>query len=135
MAVAFNYSNWQARYPEIIGVSPDLAAQYFIEAQLYCDNTATSPITDEAIRAVFLNMLVAHLARLTLMSSAGIVGRVSSATEGSVSVGIEYLQPGTGAWFSQTVYGAAFWEATKQYRGFQYVAPVVRNFEPRGRQW
>ena len=127
--ISFDYNIWSARYPEITGVSPDLAAAYFAEAQLYCDNTDTSPIP-ETERALLLNMLVAHIARLTTMSSAGIVGRISSASEGSVSVGIEYLQPGTGQWFNQTTYGAAFWQATAKYRTFQYSAADVRSFEP-----
>ena len=45
-----------------------------------------------------------------------IVGRISSASEGSVSVSSEYKDSGSPseAFFTQTKYGAMFWQATAQ---------------------
>lgn len=137
MAVAvFNYAQWAARYPELAGsVDAGLAAIYFTEATLYLDNTDCSPVTDVATRLALLNMIVAHIAKLnaTINGAApsGLVGRISSATQGSVSVSVD---GGTGseagAWFQQTTYGAAFWRATAPYRTMQYVAAPQPNMEP-----
>lgn len=141
MAVAeFNYSAWIARYPEFTGaVSEELAALFFAEAGLYLDNTDASIVQDAGIRLVLLNMLVAHIAVLAGGlepggKPSGLVGRVSSASEGSVSVSTDTgLTPGTAVWFQQTTYGLSFWQATKAYRSARYVAAPPYNFEPRGR--
>jgi len=53
------------------------------------------------------------------------VGRTSSATEGSVSASFDFAA-GAGsesaAFFNQSQYGAAFWQATLNLRSFRYVA-------------
>ena len=61
-----------------------------------------------------------------------LVGRVASASEGSVSVSLEYASSTSvnQAWFFQTPYGAQFWQATAAYRQMRYVAPMPRNFNP-----
>src|SRR5262249_37816262 len=58
----------------------------------------------------------------------GTVGRVASATEGSVSVTLEMPnQPAAAAWYLQTPYGASFWAATALYRTARYVpGPAMR---------
>lgn len=74
--VAFNYDAWVARYPELAGsVSPQLAAAYFVEAELYCDNTPGSIVTDENRRSLFLLMLVSHIAQLNAPPTSGRVAR------------------------------------------------------------
>lgn len=137
MAVAvFDYAAWVARYPEFGAVSEQRAALFFAEAGLYLDNTDASPVQDVAMRLVLLNMATAHIAALSGALNAdgkpsGLVGRVSSASEGSVSVSTELgLVPGSAVWFQQTSYGLSFWQATKGYRSAVYVAPQPYNFEP-----
>lgn len=137
MAVAvFDYAAWAARYPELAGaVSEQLAASLFVEAGLYLDNTDCSPVQDVSIRLVLLNMIVAHLAvlggALDGGAPSGVVGRVSSATEGSVSVTSELnLESGTAAWFAQTQYGLSFWQAAKRYRGMHYRPGPRPVFDP-----
>ena len=128
--VAFDYPAWAARYPELsASVSQPLAQQYFNEAQLYCDNTPCSPIRDDSIggqRALLLNMLTAHIAALNAalngQPSSPLVGRIGRASEGSVSVQAQMDMPaGSPQWYVQTRYGAAFWQATAQYRSMHYV--------------
>jgi hypothetical protein len=104
---------------------------YFNEAGIYCDNTANSLITDDSaggLRSMLLNMLTAHIAALNAVingqASSSIVGRVTSASEGSVSVSADYQAPGSAAWFAQTKYGAAYWQATSAYRSFRYLPPT-----------
>lgn len=117
--VAFNPTAFKARYPEFAAVADGTLGAFFTEATLYLDNTDSSPVQNCDFRTLYLNMLVAHIAALNGGSS-GVIGRISSATEGSVSVTSEY-KAGEGAqWFLQTRYGASFWQATAQYRTMQY---------------
>jgi Protein of unknown function (DUF4054) len=136
--VVFDYSAWAARYPELASsVSQSLAQQYFNEAQLYCDNTPCSVIRDLCIRALLLNMVTAHIAALNApldgQPSSPLVGRINSATEGSVSVGTQLdMPPGSAQWYAQTKYGLAFWQATAQFRAMRYVPGPVPPVNPWG---
>ena len=129
-AVVFDSTAFKARYPEFSAVDDALLSAYFVEAGLYLSNTNNSPVQDINRRAVLLNMLTAHIAAIGgALSSDGQprpVGRVSSATEGSVSAAMEYLAPGSSAWFAQTQYGAAFWQATTSLRSMRYIAQPTR---------
>lgn len=129
-AVVFDSAAFKARYPEFAAVSDDLLSACFEEASLYLSNADNSPVQNVTRRAVLLNMLTAHIAALGgALSSDGQprpVGRISSATEGSVSASMEYLAPGSSAWFQQSQYGAAFWQATSSLRGFRYIPQPTR---------
>jgi len=129
MSVTFDYSAWVARYPEFSSVLESTAAMYFSEATLYCDNSGQSRVTDESVRSVLLNMLTAHIAFIAARD-AGVVGRISSASEGSVSASFSGPTPGTGEWFLQSKYGAAFWQATAQYRKARMYAGQNRVLDP-----
>lgn len=141
MAIAvFDYTAWVTRYPEFGAVSAERAALFFAEAGLYLNNTDCSPVSDVSTRLMLLNMVTAHIAALSGALSAdgkpGLVGRVSSATEGSVSVSTDLGGiPGSAAWFAQTAYGLNFWQATKYLRSASYVAAPAYNFEPRAYPW
>jgi len=136
MAVAtFDWIAWSTRYPELAAyVSQAQAQAFFAEAGLYCDNTDTSPVTNVATRLVLLNMLTAHIAALNAAlgaPSSPLVGRISSATEGSVNVSAEMnLHPGSSQWYAQTKYGMAFWQATLRFRMFRYVRGPQRIQDP-----
>lgn len=122
--VVFDPAAFKTRYPEFVSVSDALLTAFFTEAGLYLSNTDRSPVQNLTRRALLLNMLTAHIAWINGKLNGGgqplPVGRTSSATEGSVSVSLEYMQPGTQAWFVQSQYGAAFWQATTSLRGFRY---------------
>lgn len=127
-SVAFDPTLFVARYPEFSTVSAPVLGMYFAEATIYLDNTDASRVSDLNARAVLLNMLTAHVAALNGSGingngASGMVGRISSATEGSVTASAEYVaaKNGTMAWFLQTQYGAAYWTATASYRTMQYV--------------
>lgn len=134
--VTFNYDAWSGRYPEFsASVTPSLAQQYFTEAGLYCDNTAASPVQDPAVLLMLLNMLTAHIAALNApqngQPSSPLVGRISNASEGSVSVQTELEGQLQGrAWYAQTKYGLAYWQATAQYRTAQYFPSCPRVMDP-----
>jgi hypothetical protein len=127
-SVAFDPTAFKARYPEFVTVSNDTLTAYFTEATLYLDNTDASPITNLVFRELLLNMIVAHLAQIYSGSNgqapSQLVGRISQASEGSVSVTTDAMPvAGSAAWFNQTKYGAQYWAATLPLRRFRYVPP------------
>jgi hypothetical protein len=130
----FDYGLWAARYPELApSINPALAGEYFLDAGLILNNTDSSPVSNATTRLRLLNMLVSHIAALNAplngqASSAG-VGRMSSATEGSVSIQLDYGTPSNNsAWFLQTKYGAMFWQATALLRAMRYVPGYPPTF-------
>src|SRR5487761_352245 len=117
-AVIFNPGLFLGRYPEFTtayNANPALYLSFFAEAGFYMNNTSCSVVQDLNKLSLFLNMITAHIAFLAGQLSADQqtrpVGRVSAATEGAVSAQFEGVPPtpGTGAWFQQSQYGAAFW--------------------------
>ena len=124
--VVFDYSAWAASFPELAGsVVQSQAQNYFGMA---CDTPLGSRLTcDLSGRGLrLLNLLTAHYAKLfgTINGEApsGLVGRISSATEGSVSVSAEGPPASNSSWwYLQTPYGAAFWNATANMRTMRYV--------------
>ncbi|CAI1224556.1 DUF4054 domain-containing protein [Serratia proteamaculans] len=124
--VVFDVDAFRERYPEFDTVSDSLLNAYFVEAAVYLNNTDTSPVCDVAVRAVYLNMLVAHIAALNSgvngQKATGLVGRITSASEGSVSVSTDAGPSSASSWwYMQTPYGAAYWQATLPYRTIRYV--------------
>lgn len=138
--VVFNYGVWVARYPEFAGVSQPLAQAYFDEAGLYFANQGWTGAL--SIAPTLLNMLTAHIAWLyaprdaagkpssTGSGASPLTGRISSASEGSVSVSTELSSSGSPseAWFTQTPYGFSFWQATAQFRQAHYVTNPMQTF-------
>jgi hypothetical protein len=137
--VVFDYAAWLAAYPEFVAVTEPRAQRFFNEACLFCDNTPCSPVpydstqTPTGPRDQYLAMLTAHIAalngglnangQLPAGQGGGLVGRIQSASEGSVSISVGDLGSGDGpnaAWYYQTPYGALYWTATAQYRTWQY---------------
>lgn len=122
MAVTFNPELFKQRYPEFAGVSGELLGLYFDESTLIVSNTDRSRVKDEKERRILLWLLVAHKAQLASNKQGGMVGRIASALEGSVSVSAD-MGPvtNTQAWYIQTQYGAEYWNATAKYRTMQYI--------------
>jgi hypothetical protein len=121
--VTFDYVGWTTRYPEMIGVAQAQATLFFNESTLYLANDGSGPISDPVRLGMVLNMLTAHIAFLA-DPKRELVGRISNASEGSVSVAAVMDQiPGTAAWFMQTRYGAAAWQALAQHRTMRYFTP------------
>lgn len=136
--VVFDYTAWTARYPEFAGVSPAQAQGYFAEAGLYCANSTLNPAFCVGILPTLLNMLTAHIAWLYAprgpnnqpaavgQQASSIVGRIDTATEGSVNVHADMGEANAGspsqAWYMQSAYGASYWFATSQFRTAKYFA-------------
>ena len=134
--VVFDNRAWAARYPELAASVPD-AQPFFDEACVYLDNTPCSPVRNwkpGGRRAVLLNMLTAHIVALNVglncQPASPLVGRVTSASEGSVSVSTAITVPGSAEWFAQTKYGFAYWQATAQNRMMHYRPGRQPNLDP-----
>ena len=137
--VVFNYTEWTTLFPELAYISSGQAQIYFNTAQQWCDNTACSPVVDFAPggqRDTFLNFITAHLAALLSPAASGapaspLVGRISNATEGSVSVAtdLKISASDLAQFFAQTRYGLMYWTMSAQYRKFLY---SPRPFFPGG---
>ena len=134
-AVVFDPAAFVARYPQFATVDAGLLQAFFDEAgTMYLTNNAYSIVRDLTKRAMLLNLIVAHLATLSGVltpsgqgSTATQVGRVASASEGSVSASMDMgQQPKAAAFWLQTQYGAQYWQATAEYRTMRYVLPRRR---------
>ena len=89
---------------------------------------------------MLLGMVTAHIAALNAPLSghpaSTLVGRISSATEGSVTVATQNdYPPGTAQWWQQTKYGAAFWAASAQFRTARYVHGPRAQYNGFGPRW
>ena len=128
--VTFDWASWLAQFPEFGYVTQPQAQGYFNRATLLVDNTPTSPIQDLTERTTFLNLATAHIAALNSSANGqgprGVVGRISDASEGSVSVRAEYAAAKTDsqAFWNQTSYGAEYWVATLKYRQGRFIPPL-----------
>lgn len=129
-SVVFDPVRFKAAYPAFAAVPDALLQQYFNIATLYLNNGDCSIVQDLEKRETLLWLLTAHIAFISgALNPGGVpgpVGRVSSATEGSVSISTDYPSTPNAAWYNQSQWGAMFWAATSSIRGFRYRArPTV----------
>lgn len=138
--VVFDPAAFKARYPEFSTLTDAMLQGYFDEATIYLDNTDRSRVTDVNVRRVLLWMLTAHVAALyggvNGQAPSPLVGRTSSATEGSVSIQTD-MGPmlWSAAWFMQTKYGASFWQASAPFRTMRYIPGASQELSFRSRPW
>jgi len=98
-------------------------------------NDGSSPVKTVALQTRLLYMLTAHVSVLLYGADgtgASLVGRVASASEGSVSVSTDFPQNPNSAWYTQTQYGAMYWQATMAYRTVNYRPGATRFGTGRG---
>jgi Protein of unknown function (DUF4054) len=135
VVVPFNYQAWIASYPELTYVDDKQAMSYFGIAGSLHRNDGGGPVDDPVQQLALLNMVTAHLAKLYAPNADGTpntagVGRVSDATQGSVSVSLDYgTVSSSQAFWLQTKYGALYWQATSAFRTMRYM-PYRRSFSP-----
>lgn len=134
--VTFVFTDWIAEYPEFALVPLAQAQNYFNMACVQLNNTPASqiPLTDCAgnlVRQPILYAATAHIAQLFWIppgaTPSPLVGRISNASEGSVSVAVDMgAQPMSAAWWNQTRYGAMAWMMTQPYRMARYAPRFPR---------
>ena len=130
--VVFDPAGFVARYPEFAALTTAQLTAYFSEACLYCANSTSNPAYCAGVLPQLLNMMTAHVAWLYAPQAGGLpaptgspasplVGRITNASEGTVSVATANdYPPGSVQWYQQTTYGASYWAATAQFRTMQY---------------
>jgi len=133
--ITFNYAVWAQGFPQFATLTQDQVVGVILPiAEIYNRNDGGGPVSSAAIQTQLLNLMVAHVAQLLFgvngEAPSSLVGRISGATEGSVSVQTEFPQNQNSAWFNQTPFGAAWWQATAPYRTMRYVPGPRRIFSP-----
>lgn len=128
--VRFVPSDFRESFPEFESVADPRLQLQFNNATLLLNNSCGSYVCDAALREHLLNLLTAHLAALfdgvNGQPPSGAVGRVSRATEGSVTAELDFSATNTEAFYVQTQWGALYWAATARFRSFVYVpAPLA----------
>lgn len=124
--VIFDPVAFAAQFPEFSTLTSGQLNGYFAQATLYLDNSPQSRVQQIENRAPLLTLLTAHVAKLlggaNGASPSQLVGRISSATEGTVTVAADLPnQPPSAAWYQQTKYGAMYWAATLRFRQMRVV--------------
>ena len=127
--VTFVPADFTAAFPAFASVPTGVLTANFGFATLMLNNSCCSVVRDAPTRANLLNLMTAHITALLNGTNGqppqGVVGRISSAAEGSVSLSTEMLAKSESAsYWQQTPWGAMFWQATIGYRTAHYVAPV-----------
>ncbi len=132
--VQFDAAEFNALYPEFSGLSSTVQGNSFTDATFLLNNSCGSLVQDANQRMALLYTLTAHCLLIdrgaddgagNVTTPQGIVGRIDTAAEGSVSVSASYNNDVTmsEAYFIQTKYGAKFWQQTAQFRTMHYVGP------------
>lgn len=125
--VVFDVAKFREAYPSAKGTDTQLN-NAFIKAGMLLRNDKHSCVCNLAEREMLLFLLVAHMDMLQSNIDEGnsAVGRASSASEGSVSVSLDYGTATNGEkWYTQTPYGAEYWALTSRYRSFLYTLGVA----------
>jgi hypothetical protein len=138
IVINFTYAQWTAIYPQFATTVSESAFDLTVYplAQQYCRNDGLGPVSTAQVQTNLLGLMCSHVAQLLFGSStqslSPLVGRVSDASEGSVSVRTEMPPAGnpTQAWLYQTQYGAMFWAASSAYRTARYIPAPRRNINP-----
>ena len=134
--VTFDYAPWIAMFPEFAGCSSPQGQGFFNRATLLFANAGWTGALPQA--ATLLYLLTSHIGWLSaprdgddMPSSTGtpaspLVGRISNASQGSVSVQVDMGEATAGSpsqpWYEQTRWGSEFWAATAQFRTARYAA-------------
>ena len=144
--VQFSYAGWQSTFPEFGNISSGAATGFFNRAVMIHRNDGGGPIDNPTTQLNLLNLVVAHLAWLNsprdangLPSSTGtepapaLVGRITSAGQGSVNVSVDAGQPqiSSEAWWQQSRFGAEYWTSSEPFRIARYMRGRTRRFGPR----
>jgi hypothetical protein len=124
-------ADFKVAYPAFVNVPDALLQAFFTIGTIYLRNDGTGPVTNGDLQTQLLWMLTAHVAQISGALNpggvpSGLVGRITSASEGSVSVSSDYPSTPNNAWFLQTGYGAMYWQATAAFRMARYLPGPTR---------
>ncbi len=118
--VTFDYAEFIALYPEFVNMPEMQLQNYFDIATGILSNRIGVVVCDKDKLKTMLYLLTAHIAFL-FKRGAALAGPISSATEGSVSVGFSIPQNLNAQWFNQSQFGQLFWQLAKPYMMGRYI--------------
>lgn len=125
--VSFDPDEFREIYPQYADYTAAQLQFYFAQAELIVDNSEGSKVPfyppKVMTRKIILYTIMCHFAELALRGM-GSVGTISSASEGSVSVGYTTQQTTSNAWWGQTQCGLTAWE---MLRGFMLGGRLYRG--------
>lgn len=124
--VTFDPTAFVQQFPSFAAVPAAALTNNFNLATLLLNNSYCSVVRDEPTRASLLNLATAHVTALLNGVNGnpptGVVGRISGATQGSVSLQTEFkTESEAAAYWNQTPWGAQFWASTAVFRIARYV--------------
>lgn len=139
--VQFDNTEFTSAWPEFTGIPLGKNQTAFNLATLLLNNSCGSIISDASQRLTLLYILTAHVGFIINGTNDGagnvnppyaVVGRLASATEGSVTAAVEWSSEvsDSEAFYLQSKYGALFWTATAFIRTMHYIGPP--SFGPNG---
>lgn len=136
--VTFNYETWTAMYPEFGNLTPSQGQGYFTRATgSIIANSCSNPANADGNLAYMIYLATSHVAWLSCPRDANgnpaatgtppspLIGRISSAQEGSVNVQTEWEGGAANqldAYLQQTKYGVELIAAIAPYRTARYLA-------------
>lgn len=118
--ITFDYAEFITAYPDF-GTNAEAQLKNFfdIATGILSNRIGTVVCCPDKLKTM-LYLLTAHIAFL-FNRGAGTVGPMTSATEGSVSVGFAVPPNLTNAWFNQSQFGQLFWQIAKPYMMGRYI--------------
>jgi hypothetical protein len=138
--VTFNYQSWIQLFPQFAYITQPQAQMFFQLATQLHRNDGGGPVSDVNTQTNLLDLATAHLVQLFAPNITGqspnrdanVVGRITNASEGSVSVATEFPMPAnaTASWWAQTSYGAFYWTVSAPFRTMRYAAAPPKPNNP-----
>jgi hypothetical protein len=141
--VTFDFATWTGVFPEFAACTEAQGQSWFNRASFLCTNDTSNPANaTPGMLQDLLYLLTSHIGWLnaprdgagnpaaTGQPASPIVGRIATASEGSVSVGAEVDDMGSAfpmaGWYLSTRYGTEYLAATACFRTALYAAhPTV----------
>jgi hypothetical protein len=128
IVVTFNATNFQAMFPQFNTVSDAILTNFVLPfAQQIVRNDGGGPVSDAVSQANLLNLAVAHICALLWgvngQAPTPLVGRLTNATQGSVSLATEFTGYQNDAWYNQTPWGAMLVRMMRPFVSAKYYPP------------
>ena len=129
VVVTFDVTAFLTTFPQFVSVGPAVISGFVLPlAEQYVRNDGGGPVNNPASQTNLLNLAVAHLCQLFWgvngNAPSTLAGQITSATQGSVSVGVAAPSNPNAEWFAQTPFGLALWQAMAPYRTARYLPRV-----------
>jgi hypothetical protein len=104
-------------------------------------NDGGGPVQDATTQTNLLNLATAHIVQLFAPKpdntgqpnrDPNVVGRITNASEGSVSVATEMPMPvnANASWWNQTTFGSMYWLASSPFRTMRYLPGAPKPANP-----